>query len=40
MFTIPAPPFFPPAVFYARPVDANTVELIGFEFDWDFADGS
>ena len=34
--TIAVQPFFPPAVFYARPLDAETVELIAFEFDWDF----
>jgi hypothetical protein len=34
--TIPVLPFFPPAVFYAWPLDAETLELIAFEFDWDF----
>ncbi len=24
------------AVFYARPIDSETVELVAFDFDWDF----
>ncbi len=31
--TVQVPPFFPPAVFYAWPIDSETVELVAFEFE-------
>lgn len=29
---------FPPAVFYARQLDSDTLELIGVDFDWGYWD--
>ena len=34
----PAPFMFPPSVFYARQVDADTIEMIGVDFQWDYWD--
>ena len=36
--TIAPPYMFPPGVFYARQADANTIEIVGVEFDWDYWD--
>jgi hypothetical protein len=29
---------FPPSVFYARQMDAETIEMIGVDFQWDYWD--
>lgn len=34
----PAPYMFPPSVFYGRQVDAETIEMIGVDFQWDYWD--
>jgi hypothetical protein len=34
----PAPYMFPPSVFYARQIDAETIEMIGVDFQWDYWD--